>query len=74
MVLSLEAQLGDQVGHIVVVAIGQIEAADFTHRDRVQVVFEGPLLGQAGLAVGTPVDDFGRLLPQRGRRRNLAVQ
>jgi hypothetical protein len=69
VILPLEAGPGGQVGHIVLITEGQVEAADFVHRNRIEVVFEGPFSGQAGSAFRPPVDDLGRLLASF-RRRN----
>jgi hypothetical protein len=74
VILPLEAGTGDHVGHIVIVAESQVEAADFFHSARMQVVLTGPLLSQEGTAVGPLVDDLDGLLPSLGRRRHFRVE
>jgi len=49
MDLPFETGLPDKLGNVVVVvAETQLEAADVFNGARVQIVFEGPFLGQVG--------------------------
>lgn len=50
--LALEAESGEQVRHVVLIAEIKVEAADLLHGARMKVVVKGPQLRQAGRQLG----------------------
>lgn len=45
---AIEAERGEQVRHVVLIAEIKVEAADLLHGALMKVVFKGPQLRQAG--------------------------